>query len=147
VLDRTTGGPKTQLVADLGATFHTGGAEDIGITPDVVMECTGHGPLVFELANKVAPDAVICLMGISSGTHSITVGLDQINKGMVLENTVLFGSVNAGRRHYEQAADALAKVDHSWLERLITRRVSMSGFADALHKEDDDVKVVVDLSG
>jgi threonine dehydrogenase-like Zn-dependent dehydrogenase len=60
---------------------------------------------------------------------------------------VLFGSVNAGRRHYEQAADALAKVDHSWLERLITRRVSMSGFADALHKKNDDVKVVVDLSG
>jgi threonine dehydrogenase-like Zn-dependent dehydrogenase len=147
VLDRTTGGPKTQLVADLGATFHTGGAEDISITPDVVMECTGHGPLVFELANKVAPDAVICLMGISSGIHTVTVGLDQITKGMVLENTVLFGSVNAGRRHYEQAADALTKVDHSWLERLITRRVSMSGFADALHKKDDDVKVVVDLSG
>ncbi len=146
VLDRAVTGPKAQLVADLGASFHIGEVTDIGATPDVVIECTGHGPLVFELANVVAPDAVICLTGISSGTRSVTVGLDQVNKAMVLENTVLFGSVNAGRRHYQQAADALARADRSWLERLITRRVPMSGFADALHKNDDDVKVVVDLS-
>lgn len=145
VLDRNSSGPKAQLVADLGASFHTGEVDDIGITPDVVMECTGHGSLVFELANVVAPDAVICLMGISSGTRSITVGLDQIDKEMVLENMVLFGSVNAGRRHYQQAAEALAKVDRSWLDRLITRRVPMSGFVDALHKHEDDVKVVVEL--
>ncbi len=65
---------------------------------------------------------------------------------MVLENTVLFGSVNAGRRHYQQAAEALAKADPAWLARLITRRVPMSGFVGALHKNQDDVKVVVDLS-
>ncbi|MEO6859025.1 MAG: glucose 1-dehydrogenase [Solirubrobacteraceae bacterium] len=146
VLDRVATGPKPQLVADLGATFHTGDVADIGVTPDVVIECTGHGPLVFELANVVAPDAVICLTGISSGTRTVAVGLDQVNKAMVLENTVLFGSVNAGRRHYQQAADALTRADRNWLERLITRRVPMSGFADALHKNDDDVKVVVDLN-
>jgi glucose 1-dehydrogenase len=145
VLDRAVTGPKAQLVAELGATFHTGDVTNIGVTPDVVIECTGHGLLVFELANVVAPDAVICLTGISSGTRSVTAGLDQVNKAMVLENTVLFGSVNAGRRHYQQAAGALARADRSWLERLITRRVPMSGFADALHKNDDDVKVVVDL--
>ena len=146
VLDRVATGPKGQLVADLGATFHTGDVTDIGVTPDVVIECTGHGPLVFELAEVVAPDAVICLTGISSGTRTVTIGLDQLNKAMVLENTVLFGSVNAGRRHYQQAADALAKADRRWLERLITRRVPMSGFADALHKNAYDVKVVVDLN-
>jgi glucose 1-dehydrogenase len=146
VLDRDASGPKVQLVADLGATFHTGDVCDIGVTPGVVIECTGHGPLVFELASIVAPDAVICLTGISSGTHTVTLGMDQVNKALVLENTVLFGSVNAGRRHYQQAADALARVDRSWLERLITRRVPMSGFADALHKDGDDVKVVVDLT-
>ncbi|MEO9222729.1 MAG: glucose 1-dehydrogenase, partial [Mycobacteriaceae bacterium] len=146
VLDRSDAGPKAKLVADLGATFHTGEVKDIGITPDVVIECTGYGPLVFELADLVAGDAVICLTGISSGTRTVTAGLDQINKEMVLENTVLFGSVNAGRRHYQQAADALAKADPGWLAQLITRRVPMSGFAGALHKNDDDVKVVVDLS-
>lgn len=146
VLDRSDAGPKAKLVADLGATFHTGDVKDIGITPDVVIECTGHGPLVFELAGIVASDAVICLTGISSGTRTVSLGLDQVNKAMVLENTVLFGSVNAGRRHYQQAADALAKADLAWLQALITRRVPMSSFAEALHKTEDDVKVVVDLT-
>ncbi len=145
VLDQTDTGPKPGLVTDLGGTFHTGDAKDIGVTPDVVIECTGHGPLVFDLADVVAPDAVICLTGISSGTRTVTAGLDQVNKEIVLENTVLFGSVNAGRRNYQQAADALAAADRTWLERLITRRVPMSGFADALAKHPDDVKVVVDL--
>lgn len=89
----------------------------IGVAPDVVIECTGHGPLVFELADVVAPDAVICLTGISSGTRTVTIGLDEVNKEIVLENTVLFGSVNASRRNYEQAATALAEADRGWLER------------------------------
>ena len=61
----------------------------------------------------------------------MTVGLDEINKEIVLENTVLFGSVNASRRNYEQAATALAAADRGWLQRLITRRVPMSEFAEA----------------
>ncbi len=146
VPDRVDTGPKAELVADLGATFHTGDVKDIGVTPDVVIECTGHGPLVFELAGVVAPDAVICLTGISSGTRTAPSVWTKVNKVIVLENTVLFRSVNAGRRHYQQAADALARADRSWPERLITRRVPMSGFADALHTNDDDVKVVVDLN-
>lgn len=145
VLDINSTGPKAQLVADLGGTFHTGDIASIGFEPDVVIECTGYGPLVFELTNVVAPGAVICLTGISSGTRTVPIGLDEINKQMVLENTVLLGSVNASRRNYEQAADALAKADPGWLDRCITRRVPMDDFAEALHKDEHDVKVAVDL--
>ncbi|MDQ2873710.1 MAG: hypothetical protein M3Y33_02360 [Actinomycetota bacterium] len=35
----------------------------------------------------VVPDAIICLTGISPGTRTVTTGLDQANKEMVLENT------------------------------------------------------------
>ncbi|HEX5496253.1 MAG TPA: glucose 1-dehydrogenase [Mycobacteriales bacterium] len=145
VLDLNSHGPKAGLVADLGGTFHTGDVTGIGLEPDLVIECTGYGPLVFELTDVVAPGAVICLTGISSGTRTVPVGLDEINKQMVLENTVLLGSVNAARRNYEQAATALAAADPGWLDRCITRRVPMGDFAEALRKGDDDVKVAVDL--
>lgn len=145
VLDLNAAGPKAQLVADLGATFHVGDVQDLDLAPDVVTECTGYGPLVFTLTKQVAPNALICLTGISSGTRKVPVGLSEVNKEMVLENTVVFGSVNASRRHFEQAADALVKADLDWLERLITRRVPMDRFIDGLHKQQDDVKVVVDL--
>jgi len=62
-----------------------------------------------------------------------------------VENGVVFGSVNANRRHYAQAADALARADVSWLERLITRRVRLERAHEAF-EGGDDVKAVVDLA-
>jgi len=146
VLDRVAAGPKPGLVHDIGGTFHTGDVADLSIEPDVVIECTGYGPLVFELTSVVAKDAVICLAGISASAREVTVSLDAVNKQMVLENIVLFGSVNAARRHYEQAAAALAKADLEWLARLVTRTVPLSNYTDALQRHDDDVKVAIDLT-
>ena len=58
----------------------------------------------------------------------------------------MFGSVNANHRHYQAAAAALATADQRWLERLITRRVPLSRWSDALQRRPDDVKAVVELS-
>jgi hypothetical protein len=63
----------------------------------------------------------------------------------VLENDVVFGTVNANRRHYEAGATALARADRAWLERLITRRVPLERWSDALERERHDVKVVLDF--
>jgi hypothetical protein len=65
----------------------------------------------------------------------------------LLESDVVVGSVNANLRHYALAADALAAADLGWLGRLITRRVPLADFADALEAEEHDVKVVLDLAG
>jgi hypothetical protein len=59
---------------------------------------------------------------------------------------VIFGSVNANRRHYEKAADALAKADLAWLGRLVNRRVPLDQWQDALRRQADDVKPVIELS-
>jgi threonine dehydrogenase-like Zn-dependent dehydrogenase len=145
VLDRVDTGPKPGLVRDIGATFHAGDVKDVGVRPDIVIECTGYGPLVFELTEVVANDAVVCLAGISASKREVQIGLDEINKQMVLENIVLFGSVNAARRHYEQAAEALAKADLAWLTKLVSRKVPLSDYRQALQRQDDDVKVAIDL--
>ncbi|HZR53208.1 MAG TPA: glucose 1-dehydrogenase [Streptosporangiaceae bacterium] len=146
VLDRVTDGPKPGLVADLGATYHHCAVADLPVKPDVVVECTGVGELVIELAGRVAAAAVICLAGISSGTRTLPVNLDKVNADMVLENAVIFGTVNAALRNYEQAVAALVKADPAWLGRLISRRVPLSGWTRALDRQPDDVKVAVDLT-
>ncbi len=145
VLDKVTEGPKPQLVADLGASYHHGSVDDLGFEPDIVVECTGVGSLVFDIADSCAPNAIICLAGISSGHRDLPTNLDEINKTLVLENAVLFGSVNAARRNYEQAAVALARADQAWLGRLLTRRMPLERWPEALRKEPNDVKVIVDL--
>ena len=65
---------------------------------------------------------------------------------MVLENGVVFGSVNANRRHYAAAIDALARAERAWLERMITRRVPLARWRDAFAPQAEDVKVVLDFA-
>jgi threonine dehydrogenase-like Zn-dependent dehydrogenase len=146
VLDRLTTGPKPGLVRALGANYHTGSVEELARGADVVIECTGVGQLVFDAMQHTAPDSIVCLTGISSGGRPLSVDMAALNKGMVLENDVVFGSVNANRRHYEKAAKALAKADAGWLERLITRRVPLDRWSEALERRPDDVKAVIELS-
>jgi hypothetical protein len=72
--------------------------------------------------------------------------IGRLNRTMVLDNDVVFGTVNANRRHYEMAADALARTDKRWLERLITRRVALTQWHEALEHRKGDIKVIVDFA-
>ena len=68
-----------------------------------------------------------------------------LNRELVLENNVIVGSVNANRRHYEAAAEALRRADTDWLKALITRRVPLEDWAQALQRQPHDVKTVIDF--
>ena len=145
VFDQVTTGPKPDLVRDLGASYHTGNIEDACDHPDVVIECTGVGSLVFDAMEHLGPGGVACLTGVSSGGRHLGVDAGMLNRSMVLENQSVVGSVNANRRHYESGAQALSKADPSWLAQLVTRKVPLDHFADALTRQPDDVKVVIEV--
>jgi threonine dehydrogenase-like Zn-dependent dehydrogenase len=146
VLDRVTEGPKPSLVRDLGATYYHGSVQEACDGADIVLECTGVGQLVFDILQDMAPDGIVCLTGISSGGRSLEVDPTALNRRMVLENAVVFGTVNANRRHYEAAAVALARADRMWLERLITRRVPLQRWHAALARQPHDVKTIIDFT-
>jgi len=63
----------------------------------------------------------------------------------VLDNNVVFGTVNANRGHYEMAADALARADKRWLGRLITRTAPLERWREALEHRKGDFKVIIDF--
>lgn len=146
VYDRMTDGPKPGLVRDLGGTWHSG---DLGaladLKPDIVLECTGAGSVVLAVMQQSGRNAIVCLTGLSSGGRLLELDAGGLNRSMVLENDVVFGSVNANRAHYELAAEALARADRSWLERLITRRVPLDRWREAYERRPDDVKVIIDF--
>jgi threonine dehydrogenase-like Zn-dependent dehydrogenase len=146
VLDRVTQGPKPELVKDLGAHYHVGKVEELAAAADVVIECTGVGQLVFDIVQVTPAGCITCLTGISSGSRLIPADLSALNKSLVLENDVIFGSVNANRRHYEAAVQALIKAEPDWLARIITRRVPLPDWHDALIRRPTDVKPVIELS-
>ncbi len=147
VLDRVPDGPKPDLVRALGGTYHSSDVESIErvAPPDVVVEATGAPQLVFDVMQHNASAGVVCLTGVSPTGRNLSVDAGQLGRDIVLENDAIFGSVNANLAHYELAAEALARADRDWLERLITRRVPLDRFEEALDSRDDDVKVVLDL--
>jgi threonine dehydrogenase-like Zn-dependent dehydrogenase len=143
VLDRAREGLKPDLVRALGATYHVGDLD--GLCPDIVIECTGAASVVLEVMARTAPTGIVCLAGVSSGGHKLAFDVGDFNRNAVLENSVVFGSVNANRRHYAAAAEVLAKADKTWLARLITRRVPLDRWQEAFERRDDDIKVILDF--
>lgn len=146
VLDQVTTGAKPALVAGIGATYHHGDIGSTGLVPDIVLECTGVGQLVFDAMDAMGANGVLCLTGVSSKGRSLGIDAGELNRHMVLENDVVFGSVNANRRHYEAGAQALADADPGWLTKVISRRVPLDNWQQAYERQPEDVKVVLQLS-
>jgi threonine dehydrogenase-like Zn-dependent dehydrogenase len=146
VLDRVDEGLKPELVKALGGTYHTSAVDQVGFLPDVAIECTGVSTVIAATMSHLGNDGILCLTGVSSKDQNQTVDLGTINRNMVLENAVMFGSVNANRRHYELAEQALLRADRQWLTRVISRHVPIGRFADALERHPDDIKVVIDFA-
>ena len=134
VLDTVREGIKPELVRALGASYHSDGVRAAGVV-DVVIEATGVGEVVVDALGITGAGGIVCLTGVSAAGRTIDVDVGALNRTMVLENDVVFGSVNANRRHYEAAAEALARADQEWLGRVITRRVPLSRWAEALREE------------
>lgn len=146
VYDIVEDGPKPELVKDLGAAFHTDSLPDSGLEPDIIIECTGVPSVIVDAIANNGKNAITCLTGVSSSGQQTPLDVGALNRTAVLENDVVFGTVNANRRHYEQGADALAKADPAWLGRLISRRHPLADYAAAFEHRDGDVKVVIDLA-
>ena len=149
VVDVVTDGPKPAAVVALGATYHHDQVADVvkRLRPDVIIEATGVGQVAFDVISHMAPYGIACLTGVSSGGHRINLDAGVINREIVLDNNVVIGSVNANLRHYAAAAQALASADLDWLRALITRRVPLARFDEALTVQPGDIKTVLTLNG
>lgn len=146
VLDRVKDGPKPELVEKLGGKYHTGPIDKIGLKPDIIIECTGVASVIAECMHTVGNDGILCLTGVSSSSQDTSLDLGSINRAMVLENCVIFGSVNANRRHWEAAEKALRDADNSWLAGLISRKEPLANWSSVLKRQPNDIKVVIQFA-
>jgi threonine dehydrogenase-like Zn-dependent dehydrogenase len=147
VLNRHVSDVKSSLVRDLGGTFHTDDVDLIDrLQPDILIECTGAAKLIRDILTHAVPGGIVCLTGVTAPGLAFEFDIGLYNRTMVLNNDTVFGTVNANRRHYEMAADALARADKEWLARLITRRVPIERWSEAMEYRPDDIKVVIDFS-
>jgi len=146
VLDRVTSGHKPELVKALGATYHSCKASELEFEPEVIIECTGVGSVIGDSMLKLRAGGVFCLTGVGSGGITSRLSVADFSAAIVLRNMALVGSVNANKRHWFKAGEALARADRQWLAGLITRREKPENFKQALARQPDDIKVVIQFS-
>ena len=140
VLDRMRTGVKPDLVAALGARY----TDDLGSLADgprfdLALECSGAASVIAPAAALLGQAGVMVLIAGAAGEAGSVANL------LVRANAAMVGTVNAGRRHYSQAVETLVRLDRDWLARLLTRRVPLERWQEALDRDDNEVKVVVDF--
>ena len=154
--DASEPGLKRDLAEATGANYIWAGEHKLGhelaaeIGPvDIVLEATGFSPLAFDAMDMVAPNGIVCLTGVSGGSRTLEVSADHLNMEMVLSNKVVFGTVNANRRHFELGVRHLQEIERRWpglLSRMITRRLPLRDFAAAFERSPDHVKSIVEIA-
>jgi threonine dehydrogenase-like Zn-dependent dehydrogenase len=94
---------------------------------DLVFEATGYSPIVVDaMCHALAKNGVLILASITGGMRRSDVPTDAINLDFVLSNKVMFGTVNAGRQHFEEGVRDLAVAEAQypgWLSGLLTHPV------------------------
>jgi hypothetical protein len=79
-------------------------------------------------------------------------GEDQVDLGglyrhLVLTNQIIIATMTAHRRHFQEAMEMLCRADRDWLAGLITRRLELPQWEEALQPQQEQVKTVIRLDG
>jgi threonine dehydrogenase-like Zn-dependent dehydrogenase len=115
---------------------------------DVVFEAVGTARVAFAALGALAPNGVFIFSGIPGPQKPIEIELDAIMRRIVLNNQVLFGTVNASRLAFEAAVRQLEQFMALFpdaVRGVITERASMED-APALIRRGGGIKQVVSIA-
>jgi glucose 1-dehydrogenase len=108
-------------------------AHDVGGF-DLVIEATGDAQVMAETLGLLRRNGVACLLGLDARDRAVALDGRTLGVDTVLQNRALLGSVNAHRRDWIAAVEALDRALARWpeaVERLVGLRVPLDRFADA----------------
>jgi threonine dehydrogenase-like Zn-dependent dehydrogenase len=115
---------------------------------DIVFEAVGTARVAFGALAALAPNGVFIFSGIPGARKPIEIELDAIMRRIVLNNQVLFGTVNASRFAFEAAVRQLEQflvLFPDAVRGLITERSKLED-APAMLRRGGGIKQVVSLA-
>lgn len=143
---------KSELVASFGATY----VSSLETSPeqlaaqvgniDVVYEAAGASSVAFDLMRVLGANGVFVFTGVPGRKAPIQLDADLLMKRLVLNNQVVFGTVNANRDAFEAAIEHLAEFRRRWpdaLQALITGRFAIDQHAELLCGRSRGIKNVI----
>jgi glucose 1-dehydrogenase len=101
---------------------------------DIVIEAAGNAEIMVEAMAALRRNGVACLLGLDAHAHRVELDGTLLGRDFVIENRVVFGSVNAHRTDWVRAVEALEEMQRRWpeaLEQLVGLRVEPDRFSEA----------------
>ncbi|HEY1513271.1 MAG TPA: alcohol dehydrogenase catalytic domain-containing protein [Gaiellaceae bacterium] len=128
--------PSSPIAEALGAEYVSTKTTDLAETGpfDIVIEAAGSAQLMLDALGLLGRSGVACLLGIDGREGKAQIDNRVIGVDSVLENRVLFGSVNARRDDWVTGVDALDRARQQFpgaLEELLGLRVPLDRFEEA----------------
>jgi hypothetical protein len=90
--------------------------------------------MMVEAMQALRRNGVACLLGLDAHAHQIALDGTLLGVDFVIQNRVVFGSVNAHRVDWTTAVDSLESMRERWpdaMEQLVGLRVEPDRFSDA----------------
>jgi threonine dehydrogenase-like Zn-dependent dehydrogenase len=128
--------PENRLVEESGASYVTTHGNDLSELGkfDLVVEAAGNAELMARTLGQLRRSGVACILGIDPREQAVEIDGRVLGVDLILENHVLFGSVNAQRQDWLAAVADLDRSRDRWpeaLEQLVQLRVPLDGFSEA----------------
>jgi len=128
--------PENELVEQSGARYastHDNDLSELGKF-DLVIEAAGNAQMMAQTLGLLRRSGVACLLGIDPRVQTVELDGRVLGVDTILENHVLFGSVNAHRQDWLAAVADLDRARERWpeaLEQFVTLRVPLDRFQEA----------------
>jgi glucose 1-dehydrogenase len=128
--------PENELVEQSGARYvstHDTELSELGKF-DLVIEAAGNAQMMAQTLGLLRRNGVACLLGIDPRDQKVELDGRVLGVDTILENRVLFGSVNAHRQDWLAAVADLDRARERWtqaLEQFVTLRVPLDRFQEA----------------
>jgi threonine dehydrogenase-like Zn-dependent dehydrogenase len=146
------GGPKARWAESAGARYLSAATTPLPALAarvgniDLVYEATGAAGLAFRALAAIGVNGVFVFTGVPGRKGPIELDAEPIMRDLVLENQLVFGTVNAGPDAFEAAVDDLARFRARWpapLRALVTGRFPPEAVPDLLGRPPSGIKTVV----
>lgn len=113
---------------------------------DLILEATGSASVAFAALPAIGMNGIMVLTGVPGNPRDVTIDAKRIMRDLVLENQILYGTVNAGPPSFAHAIIDLGKFNERWPKQtraLITGRFSPDKIDDVLAGGKDAIKSVI----
>jgi threonine dehydrogenase-like Zn-dependent dehydrogenase len=128
--------PGNDFVEAVGARYVSTGEANLAELGgfDLVIEAAGNAQLMADALGLLRRSGVACLLGIDPRKQTVEIDGPTLALDTILQNRVLFGSVNAQRQDWLSGVAALAEARTRWpdaLDSFVGLRVPVDRFAEA----------------